>query len=212
MSRPFRPAVQAITVLYSTDFNTPTYADGGIIGQDRWIITGASVVAPVSVANTATNETVTLATTGQDVRRLFTPAVTTDSVFLKVDITVASAQATGDYFVHFGDRGASNFYNRVYIRSSGAGFVMALSTSSGAVTYGTDVLNLGTTYTIPARYDINAGLANDSGALFVNPTTIDGIWGYGLCRGDLDWCGCCLHRLREPAAGHRIKRARSHSR
>lgn len=161
----------AATVLYSTDFNSPTYSDGGMIGQDNWVITGSSVVNPVSVANTGTNGTVTLATTGQDVRHALASNVTDGSVWLSASITVSSA-GTGDYFLHLGDNGTSNFFARTYIQASGGGFVLALSTSSGSpVTYGTTVLNLNTAYTLLIRYDFVAGTANDTGALFVNPTT-----------------------------------------
>lgn len=167
------PSAQAVTVVYSTDFNSPTYSNAGLIGQDSWVITGTSVVNPINVANTGVNGTVTLTTNGQDVRRAFT-AATSGSVYLKADITVGSAQATGDYFLHLGDNGASNFYARTYVKSTTGGFLMALGTSSGAVTYGTTVLSLGTTYTILVRYDFVAGATNDTGALFINPTTADG--------------------------------------
>lgn len=167
-------SVHGVSVIYSTDFNSPTYSNGGLIGQDSWVITGTSVVSPITVANTGVNGTVTLTTTGQDVRRAFA-AQSSDSVFLKAEITVASAQATGDYFIHLGDNSTSNFYARTYIRSSGAGFQMALGTSSGTpVNYGTTVLSFATTYTILMRYDFVAGPSNDTGALFVNPTTADG--------------------------------------
>jgi trimeric autotransporter adhesin len=166
--------LEAVTVLYSTGFDSPTYSDGALIGQDSWVITGTSVVNPINVANTATNGTVSLTTTGQDVRRAFAPAVNSGSVYLTASITVGAAQATGDYFLHLGDNTASNFYARTYIKSSGSGFVMALGTSSGTPTYGTTVLNFATSYTILVRYDIVAGAGNDTGALFVNPTTADG--------------------------------------
>ena len=166
------PSAEAVTVVYSTDFNSPTYSDGGLIGQDSWVLTN-STTNPIAVANTAVNGTVTLTTTGQDVRRAFTPT-TSGSVYLKADITVGSAQTSGDYFLHLGDNSASNFYARTYIKSTAGGFLMALGTGSGAVTYGTTVLSLGTTYTILVRYDIIAGTGNDTGALFINPTTSDG--------------------------------------
>jgi hypothetical protein len=168
--------LEAVTVLYSTGFDSPTYSDGPLIGQDSWAITGTSVVNIVNVANTATNGTVSLTTTGQDVNRVFSPAVTSGSVYLTANITVGAAQATGDYFLHLGDGGTSNFYARTYIKSSGTGFVMALGTSSGTtgLTYGTTVLSFATSYTILARYDFVAGTGNDTGALFVNPTTTDG--------------------------------------
>lgn len=167
------PSAQAVSVVYSTNFNSPTYSDGGLIGQDSWVITGTSVVNPINVANTASNGTVTLTTTGQDVRRAFT-AATSGSVYLKADITVGSAQTTGDYFLHLGDNGASNFYARTFIKSTTGGFLMAVGTSSGTPTYGTTVLSLNTTYTILVRYDFVAGTGNDTGALFINPTTADG--------------------------------------
>jgi hypothetical protein len=161
----------AATVLYSTNFDSPTYSDGGLIGQDGWVITGTSVVSPVSVANTATNGNVTLVTTGQDVRHALSSNVTEGSVWLSATITVGSA-STGDYFLHLGDNGTSNFFARTYVQASGGGFVLALSTSSGSpVTYGTTVLSLNTAYTLLIRYDFVAGAGNDTGALFVNPTT-----------------------------------------
>jgi trimeric autotransporter adhesin len=168
------PAALATTVLYSTNFNSPTYSDGGLIGQDSWVITGTSVVSPITVANTAVNGTVTLTTTGQDVRRAFA-AQSADSIFLKANITVGTAQATGDYFIHLGDNGANNFFARTYIKSSGAGFQLALGMGPGTTeTYGAGVLLFATSYTILVRYDFIAGITNNTGALFVNPITADG--------------------------------------
>lgn len=163
------------TTLYSTDFNAPTYSDGGLIGQDGWAITGASVVNPIAVTNTGTNGIVPLTTTGQDVNRTFA-ALASDSAFLSADFTISAAQATGDYFIHLGDGGSSNFYGRVYAKSSGAGFVMAMTTSSGAPTgYGSTVLNFGQTYHMVARYDFVAGAANDTGALYIDPVDPQGV-------------------------------------
>lgn len=159
-------------VLYSTNFNAPAYSNGGLIGQDGWLITGTSVINPITV----TAGTVALASTGQDVNRPFLPAVTTGSIFLSADITLSAANTAGDYFMHLSDGGNSNFFARLYARSATGGFQLALTTSSGAATsYGTTVLSFGTTYTILARYDFVAGAANDTGALFVNPTTAFGL-------------------------------------
>jgi hypothetical protein len=179
------------TILYATDFNkmgshtafsatapnssnsytSADYTDGAIIGQDSWAITGTSVVNPINVANTATNGNVTLASTGQDVNRQFTPAVTAGSVYLSADITVTSA-AAGDYFLHLDDGTTTDFYDRVFVESTGAStFAMTVATSSGtpaAGAYGAN-LNDGTTYHIVARYDINSGLANDTVELYVDP-------------------------------------------
>ncbi len=168
---------QAQTVLYSTNFNAPTYTNpGALIGQDGWVITGTSVVNPITVNASGA---VPLATTGQDVNRPFTPAVLApsgNSYFLSADITVSAAGATGDYFIHLGDGGTSNFNARVFARGVAGGFQLALATSSGTtgLIWGS-TLNFGQTYSIVARYDIVSGLTNDTGALFVNPVNAYGI-------------------------------------
>jgi hypothetical protein len=182
----FVPTAHA-TLVYSTSFSAPPYTDAVLNvgtdtttpGQDGWITSSGGGMNNMVVSNTATNGFVSLTTSGQDVRRLFdggaAAAVGSGSVFLAADITVSAAQATGDYALHLTDGGTSNFYSRTYIKSSGAGFVMALGTSSGTpVTYGTTVLNFGTTYHVLDRYDFIPGPANDTGALYINPVTADG--------------------------------------
>jgi hypothetical protein len=183
---------RAATIQYATDFNSATvghagnystsasYTDGAIIGQDGWAITGTSTVNAIGVANTATNGNVTLTTTGQDVQRQFATASPITGagakVFLSADIDVTAATATGDYFIHLDDGSTSIFPDRVFAKSSGSGFVMAVATGSGATpTYGTTVLSLNTVYHVVAEYDFVAGtvsgtLGNDTAALYVNPT------------------------------------------
>src|SRR4051794_39655640 len=131
-------------ILYSANFNSPTYTDGPLVnpptatdtttpGQDGWLSTSAGLTNQIQVSNTATNGLVSLgAAGGQDVRRLFNGAatVTSGSVYYDADVTVTSAAATGDYALHFSDGGTSNFYARAHFKSSGTGFVMGLSTSS----------------------------------------------------------------------------------
>jgi trimeric autotransporter adhesin len=166
----------ALTMVYSTDFNAPTYTDAGLIGQDGWAITGSSVVSPVAVSNTATNGKVGLVATGQDVNRVFTPVINAGSVWLKATINVTSAAATGDYFLHLGDGGASNFNARIYARSESGGYVLAMGTSSGTtgLAYGTTVISLNSDQVIMVRYDFVPGALNDTGAIFLNPTSEDG--------------------------------------
>ncbi len=163
--------------LYTTNFNAPTYANGALVGQDGWVLTN-STVNPLQVANVETNGNVAMTNNGQDVRRVFNDAatVTSGSVYFSVDVNVSAAQANGDYALHFTDGGTSNFYARTYIRSvDGNFFSLALGTSSGtAVNYGTEDLPFNTTINLLVRYDFVAGAANDTGALYVNPTTMDG--------------------------------------
>ena len=163
-------SVNAQTVLYSTNFNAPTYSDAILRGQDNWVNTSGQGTNDITVSNTATNGIVSMLTSGDDERHPFA-ATTSGSVYLAADILVSAAQATGDYFIHLGDGGASNFYARTYIKSgtTAGTFQMALGTSSGTpVTYGAE-LNLNTAYHILARYDFVSGAANDTGALYINP-------------------------------------------
>ncbi len=158
------------TVLYSTNFNAPTYNDGALLAQDGWLLTGTTTTNPEAVSNSATNGFVSLTTTGQDVNRPYTPAATSDSVYISADITLSAAQSAGDYFLHLSDGGSSNFNARVFAKATTGGFLMAFSTGASTTpTYGTGVLAFGTTYHILARYDFVAGATNDTGALFVNP-------------------------------------------
>jgi hypothetical protein len=111
---------------------------------------------------------------GNDVRHLLSGAVSSGSAYLDADFTCSAANATGDYFIHLGDGSTTIFNARTHIKSSGAGFVMGVGTGAGTPNYGATVLNFGTQYHLLVRYDFVAGAANDTGALYINPTTADG--------------------------------------
>ncbi len=162
-------------VLYSTGFNSPTYTNGGLVAQDGWAAHSGAGTNAIQVTNALTNGIVSLTTSGEDVNHGFAGQTAGTSVYLTAEITLSAAQAAGDYFIHMGDGGGTNLNARVYARSSGGGFQMAMGTGSGTPTYGTTVLAFGTTYTILARYDIIAGLANDTGALYINPADPFGV-------------------------------------
>jgi hypothetical protein len=179
----------ANAAVMSVTFGTPTYADGALNapspttdtttpGQDGWINTSGGGTNNIPVSNAATNGLVSLTTSGQDVRKLFDGAASfnTLSVYFTADINVSAAQATGDYALHLGDGSITGFFARMYIKSSGTGYVLAEGTSSGAaVTYGTTVLPFNTVQRVLVRYDFVAGgTTNDTGALYVNPTSADG--------------------------------------
>jgi hypothetical protein len=170
-----------LNTLFNVNFNAPTYVDGPLNdgvnpGQDGWIVSsGTTNLIPVS--NSAINGFASIVANGQDVQRPFDggASVTSGSVFFDADVTVSAAAATGEYALHFTDGGTFNFNGRTYFRQTGAGFQMALGTGTGTtgLTYGSE-LNFGQTYRVLVRYDMVAGLANDTGALYINPTTVDG--------------------------------------
>ena len=176
-------------LLVSSNFNSPTYADGSLVagptsttdattvGQDGWTNSnGNTNLIPVN--NTATNGSISLLTSGQDVRKTATSSqgISSGSAYLTADITLSAAQTGGDYFLAMGDGSAAGYYGRVYAKSITGGYVLGAATSSGGtIVYGTTVLSFGTTYTLLDRYDfVTGGTTNDTGALFINPTTTDG--------------------------------------
>lgn len=176
----FVPMAQAST-LFSADFNsTSGYSDGLLMGQQGWFSSSGSGGNNQAVSNSATNGFVTMTVAGDDEAHTFTPAVAGNSgtsVFLSADITVTTAQTTGDYFMHLTDGGTSNFYARTYIKASGTGFVMALGTGTGTtgLVYGTTVLSFGTSYHVLDELDLNVGTTNDGGKLFINPVDPFGV-------------------------------------
>jgi hypothetical protein len=139
-----------------------------------WTITGTSVVNPLTV----TGNSLGILTTGQDAWGALTgvvPATAGNSLFTGVDINVSAAQATGDYFLHLSDPAGTttNFYQRLFVRSSGAGFQLGLQSNSGTgtlITYGSTVLNLGQNYRVVTSWDFVSGLANDVFNIYVDPT------------------------------------------
>ncbi len=169
------PSMSEAAALYSTGFSTPTYSDKAIIGQDSWVITGTSEVSPINVSNTATDGIVTLTTSGQDVNRPFAAALSGTSIYLGASVSLSAAQATGDYFLHLSEATTSNFYSRLFAKSTTGGYLFGVSSSSVNTTapavYGTGVLSTGTEYRIVIRYDLIAGTTNDVAALYVAPTS-----------------------------------------
>ena len=86
-------------LLMSTNFNTPTYSNAALIGQDGWLITGTSVVNPLAVVGNPADGVVPVANNGQDVRRPYTTAIDplATSIYYSAVINISAAQ-TGDYF------------------------------------------------------------------------------------------------------------------
>jgi hypothetical protein len=75
------------------------------------------------------------------------------------------ATATGDYFIHLSDPAGttSNFYQRLFIKSSGAGYQLGLlGSSTGTPGYGTGVLNFNQDYDIDVSWTFVAGAKNDT--------------------------------------------------
>ncbi len=154
--------------------DTFTYPDGPLVGNDSWTVTGTVFTNPEQVSSGR----VPLTTSGQDVNAsIGAPLTIADgtSFYIGVTINVSAAQAGGDYFLHTSPNpgNSSAFFERVFIKSSGAGFLLGYVETSGTgatTTYGTTVLNFGTDYRAVIAYNKVAGPLNDTASVYVNPT------------------------------------------
>ena len=161
------------TPIFADNFDS--YTAGNLVGQGPWLQTGTVATFPVQV--TAGNQ-VSLGTSGQDVYAPTTPLTTIadgTSLYIGLDLDVTTATATGDYFLHFTPTvgNTSGFYDKLFVKSSGSGFVLGwLGSSGGTTPYGTTVLNFGTTYRVVLAYNAVSGTLNDTGAIYVNPTDL----------------------------------------
>ena len=171
------PLGSQATVVFYDDFNS--YVNGNLagtaqdaLGQGTWRQTGASAATPVQV----NNGTVVLGTSGQDVYApLTSPISITDgsTFYIGATVDLTAAQATGDYFLHWTPIVGSStiFPERLFAKSSGAGFVFGYDGSSGGtVNYSSTVLSLNTSYRVVLAYTGVNGALNDTFALYVNPT------------------------------------------
>lgn len=164
-------AAQADVVL-SDSFS---YSNGNLVGQGSWTQTSTTATNPIQVASGQ----VVLNNSGQDVWKEFSSAVTNaagTSIYTAFDFNISAATATGDYFAHLSDPAGttSAFFQRFFARSSGAGFQLGLVDTSGTgttTTWGTDVLNLNTTYQAVVAWNFVSGTTNDTFSVYVNPTS-----------------------------------------
>ena len=158
-------------VYYSTNFSSG-YSNGNLIGQNSWAQTGTSATNPIQV----TGGQAVVGTSGQDVYSSFSspaPNTSGSTLYFAATMTLTAAQAAGDYFLHVSDPvgSASNFYGRVFAKSSGSGFVLGLSPNTTTAVYGLSVLSFNQSYQVVVAWDFVTGA--DTFSLFVNPNSTD---------------------------------------
>ena len=158
------------SVYYSTNFSSG-YSPGNLVGQNNWAQISTNSNTPIQVSSGLA----VVGTSGQDVVRALTstvPLTSSTTVYVSASLKVTAAQSAGDYFLGL-DTSANGggYYGRIFAKSSGAGFVLGLSAQTTTGTYGSTVLNLGETYTVVYAWDFVSGAANDTFAMYVNPTS-----------------------------------------
>ena len=178
----------------NVDFSTG-YTAGDLVGLNGWAAYGAGIASPIQVSPSG----VALASvaSAQGAYKQYTPyqfAEAGGRVFIRFDINVSSASATAatastsggaDFFLvtrEIDNSGsatqgqpAGKSYFRIYIKSSGTGFVLGWNPHSETASatmadYGTTEYAFGQTYTVLIRCDSATGRSNDKSYLYVNPS------------------------------------------
>lgn len=110
---------------------------------------------------------ITMTTSGEDDSKTFAPTINSGDAYASFFINVTSAQSAGDYFFALYD-GA--YKGRVFIKSSGGGFVFGIAKNSTTATYESTVRSFGITYLVVLKYTFNTGsVTDDVVSLYVNP-------------------------------------------
>ncbi len=160
--------------IVTDDFN---YTAASLLTANGWTaINGAgtnaiTVTTPgltyTGYAGTGIGNAVSLTTTGEDDSKSFT-AITSGSIYYSAMVNVSAAQATGDYFMALN---GSAFCGRLYVKSSGAGYVFGLGkTTETTPAYESTIRSFNTTYLVIIKYVyVTGGTTNDLVSLWINP-------------------------------------------
>jgi hypothetical protein len=159
-----------------------SYASGTLLTANGWTShSGNTNFIPVTESgltypdypSSGIGNAASLLTTGEDVNRTFTPQ-TSGSVYYAFLVNVSTAQATGDYFTHFGTNAWSTIFpGRVFCRSASGGvnFGVSRAGTGASVIWSSNVYALNATHLVVLKYTFVAGPANDLVDLFVNPAS-----------------------------------------
>ena len=175
---------QAQTLLDVNFASGYSYTDGNLIGpvntaantigQGGWAQTG-TFTAGNPVAINSGKAILASGATGQDAWKAFGSDATMTagtSLLSKINFSMISATTGGDYFFHLGSPAGSttNFYQRLFAKSTTGGFLLGISANSSTGTYGTSLLSLNTAYDVVIAWNSITGSSNDTLNVYVNPT------------------------------------------
>ncbi len=161
-------------IILNDDFSAPDGPLAGTtpdVGSGVWTATAAAAT-PIQIASGVAK----VKSSGQDDYAAFTAPFSTAAGYIttSLDINLSAVQATGDYFAHLSNPAGTttSFYQRLFARSAGTNqFQLGLLDTSGtgsATTWGTTLLNLGSTYHVDIRWNfVTGGSNNDTFALSV---------------------------------------------
>ena len=164
------------------------YLDGNLVGQDGWSVYGTGANGPILVRGGAVE--LGSGTSYQSVFKSISPYQFGDaaSVYVRIDLQVQSASATGnDFFLitreidSVSGQPIGKNYFRLYIREATSGFQIGWNphAETGATvtpavpTYADTIFQLNTDYQLVLRCDSTAARNNDDTFLYVNPLRAD---------------------------------------
>ncbi len=166
------------------DYGT-TAGDLLTVGSANWNLTGTTATPNLQYtlgslnlgALPATGGKLSFATSGQDLNRGFV-AQSAGSVYASFLVSIATAQSTGDYFLHLGSTpttppttSASTFTARLFVKSVAGGFQFGFSRGSGtASAYTANTYSFNTVYLVVIKHTIVAGNTNDTSAMYLFET------------------------------------------
>jgi trimeric autotransporter adhesin len=152
----------------------PVNTAANTIGQGGWAQTG-TFTGGNPVAINSGKAILASGATGQDAWKAFDSAATMaagTSLLSKINFSITSATTGGDYFFHLGSPAGStsNFYQRLFAKSTTGGFLLGISATSNTGIYGTSLLSLNTAYDVVIAWNSITGSSNDTLNVYVNPT------------------------------------------
>lgn len=112
-----------------------------------------------------------LTTSGEDVNRQLSSAVSAGSVYVSFLINVSTAQDAGDYFFHLGPQTlGTTFRAKAFIKKSAGGFQIGVTKASNTPTYTTTEYALNKTHLVVIKYTFKTtNTTDDEVVLYMNP-------------------------------------------
>ena len=136
-------------------------------GGTNTILVTAPGLNPAGSPSSGVGNAITMTTSGEDITKTFSPAITSGDAYASFFVNFSSAQAAGDYFFILNE--GTSFRPRIYVKSSGAGFVFGISKSTSGIVYESTVRSFSTIYLVVLKYTFNPVATDDVVSLYVNP-------------------------------------------
>lgn len=172
-----RPEALLLTENFAYSAGTSLNGQGGWTshsGTTNPILVTSPGLSYPGYAGSGIGNAVTLTTTGEDDNVTFA-GQSSGSVYAAAMVNVASAQLTGDYFLHLFDGavGTNAFRGRVFVKKDANnatyGFGLQFGSANTNLVYTPTTYETGTTHLIVLKYTFVDGTNNDIVSLFVDP-------------------------------------------